>query len=474
MIATRMYNNNSSNIDNSGKKESLDLPASMKEARRLVSGVAPTTTTTTASKSFTNLLTLKNNGSSSSSHLSITHQSNSKQPLHHHPTGITTPTRATTKSKVFLARNESIMKSMSDDELLTAPTTTTTATTMPLSPPPSTSSSSFGRDTLGRGSVGRIVRLSPPNSASLTFAPNSYTATATTTAHLQSRVGGSSVSLLRSHASAPSLALQRRRIISSGNLSNGSARSSGAASAGSAPNANNTNNAQTLRGNAVIKIAQRSNGSAVKSVIAQLQQTCQAAASAAALKNTMAAAAPANPIGQLQALATPAAVTAPHQQMALISQWASVDSYYKTVITKYHGMEAIVATMKYFPHDADIQVYGCTALGHLPNKALIHSLGGVTSIVQALQEHSSHFEVQSHAWEALKKQGALLRQESAETCVQLQGLVEKAQKLYLTKAGKEGSTFVGRFLQTYHAHSSQKPAASSTKSKPRPLRSPQA
>ena len=148
----------------------------------------------------------------------------------------------------------------------------------------------------------------------------------------------------------------------------------------------------------------------------------------------------------------------------MLAQWASVDPYYKTVITKYHGIEAIVQAMTYFSTDADAQVYGCTALGHLTNKALVRKAGGVTVMMDALENHPSHLEVQSHALEALKKQGGLLREESAQTCAKLSTLVQHSQQLYLTKPGHEGRAFLWQFLQTFHPQGSSKTSTARTNS----------
>lgn len=177
-----------------------------------------------------------------------------------------------------------------------------------------------------------------------------------------------------------------------------------------------------LKGNAVMQVAvaQRSNGGTVKSCIAELQR--------------ITAVAPEEP---------------PLDQIFMLAQWASVDAYYKVVISKYQGIPAIIQAMDTFPMSADLQACGCSALKSLSNKSHIHTNGGVSALLNALRNHPASIVVQSEALDALKQQGPMLSQESPDTLRQLIPLLRHAKDMYLTQRGKEGVLFLFQYLATY-------------------------
>jgi hypothetical protein len=221
------------------------------------------------------------------------------------------------------------------------------------------------------------------------------------------------------HASAPSLLRRHIRHASSGTFSNASTNSSGSTS--------NHNQNNAFRGNAVMQVAQRSNGSTVKSVIADLQRICEECN--ATSNNTT-------------------VVEAPLHEVEMLSQWASVDAYYKVVISKYQGIPTIVLAMTTFPDDADVQTFCCSTLKSLTNKLLIHQADGVPAILQAMTNHPSSIVVQSEALEALRFQAPLLPQEPPEVLQPLVALLEHAQEMYLTQMGTASAQFLSRFLAT--------------------------
>ncbi len=146
-----------------------------------------------------------------------------------------------------------------------------------------------------------------------------------------------------------------------------------------------------------MKLAQRSNGSTVKSVIADLQRICEE-------------------------YATNDNVEAPLHEVEMLSQWASVDAYYKVVISKYQGIPTIVLAMKTFPENADVQSFCCSTLKSLNNKLMIHQADGVQAILNAMTNHPSSIVVQSEALEALRFQAPLLPQEPPEVLQPLTAL----------------------------------------------------
>lgn len=251
---------------------------------------------------------------------------------------------------------------------------------------------------------------------------------------------------LGSHTSAPSLlAMHQQRMknsnISTGNLSATSVSSQGSSGAGSL----------TMKPNEIIQVAQRSNGSTVKSVIARLKDLVRDKSgevnhnSSSIIEDISKDEQDTSSVSSGDA----GEEYVPLQEMALLSQWASVDAYYKVVISKYKGIPTILNIMKLYPHVADIQVYGLVTLSHLSNQHQIHECGGVPLLLRVMQHHSSNIELVSQGFGLLKKQAALLPQLEREKLVPLVALVKTAQTMYLTQGGKEGLNFCQQFLETY-------------------------
>jgi len=181
-----------------------------------------------------------------------------------------------------------------------------------------------------------------------------------------------------------------------------------------------------------MQVAQRSNGSAVKQVIQELQQTlddCQDRKLVGSHDDEEGEDA------------------APVSQMAMLAQWASVDAYYKVVIAKYEGIPVIINAMETYQTNVDIQAYGCTALQHLNNKLLIQQHGGVAAMIRAMQLHATNITVQSEALQAIQRQGPkLLGQDPTMLREELFPSLEHAKDMFLTKAGKDACMFLIQFV----------------------------
>lgn len=190
-----------------------------------------------------------------------------------------------------------------------------------------------------------------------------------------------------------------------------------------------------LKGNAAMQVIQRSNGKTVKSVIAELKGICEEHPdSDSSSSSSHSQSSPQHP---------------PLQAMALLAQWASVDVYYKVVITKDQGIPTIVSVMTKFQNSADIQMYGCLALGHLSDKQQIQKFGGVEAILAAMRAHPDSIGVQSEALYALKQQGALLAKSPRNLLSELHPLLSRSKEIYLTRSGEEGKKFVLKVLEAY-------------------------
>ena len=165
------------------------------------------------------------------------------------------------------------------------------------------------------------------------------------------------------------------------------------------------------RKNAMVQMAQRSNASSVKTVINELLGIC-AIQKELAKSDKSADEKAKSPIDiegdtndendLLEPPETPVneALEPPLQECAMLAQW-SVDAYYKVVISKYHGINAIVTAMELYPANADIQAYGCTVMKNMSNKMLVHQSRGTKSIFAAMRIHPTSIHVQSEACEAL-------------------------------------------------------------------------
>lgn len=242
---------------------------------------------------------------------------------------------------------------------------------------------------------------------------------------------------MNAHASAPSLFLQQQqqpRLKPSTSGDNVSVES---------VNSQGSTNSVNFKGNEAMQVVQRSNGSTVKSVIARLKDIVNHH------HHTTASTDQDSDLDGSISSNNSDLPTPPHQEMAMLSQWASVDAYYKVVISKYQGIPTIVKIMKLYADDPDIQVYGMTTLTHLGNKQQIHESDGVDTCIKALIRFSSNIEVQSHGFIMLKSQAMLLTQEPHDRLRPLVGLLESTKTMFLTHAGREGTVFIQRFLETY-------------------------
>ena len=165
------------------------------------------------------------------------------------------------------------------------------------------------------------------------------------------------------------------------------------------------------RKNAMVQMAQRSNAASVKTVINELRGICaMKQEEQAKTKDTDGENNDAEVVGgdkndendllSPPEVSTNEALEPPLQECAMLAQW-SVDAYYKVVISKYNGIDAIVLAMDLYPQVADIQAYGCTVLKNMSNKMLVHQSRGTAAIFSAMKHHPTSIHVQSEACEAL-------------------------------------------------------------------------
>ena len=206
-----------------------------------------------------------------------------------------------------------------------------------------------------------------------------------------------SPSLRRRCASTPTMVF-RRSFSSSGNLSDSSARSD-----------------TSCKANAVMQIAQRSNGASVKTAISELQRHCD--------EHT------AQQDEEIE-------IEQPLHQCAMLAQW-SVDAYYKVLISKHQGMQAVISAMRTFPYHADLQAYCCCVLKNLSGRVSIQQAGGPAACIQAIRQHPHSIHLQSEAFQALRFQAPLILQEGTVDMEELVQLLENAKQMYLTVPGKE-------------------------------------
>ena len=179
-----------------------------------------------------------------------------------------------------------------------------------------------------------------------------------------------------------------------------------------------------LTSNAVMQMAQRSNGSNVKAVIADLKRIC-----AEAQSNTV----------------DVSSRTPPLDECTMLSLWA-VDAYYKVLISKYGGIEAVVTAMKVFPSCADLQTCCCNTLKNIGNKQSVHQEGGVSALAAAMRFHPQSIQVQSEACEALQSQVPMLPEERREVLEELLPLLHHAKEMYLTHTGRSSAVFLLDFV----------------------------
>jgi hypothetical protein len=283
------------------------------------------------------------------------------------------------------------------------------------------------------------LRLAASNGVPTTISSRSAVADYNSSSSFGSR---SRLCSSRSHASAPSMLAAMAR-----KYSNGSQGSQGTHAS--------HDSIRHLKGNSTMKVemAQRSNGSTVKTVIALLKDIIIDAESSD-MEEDDDGALEADEIEDSRRVDglhhdQSSLPEAPLQEMAMLSQWASVDAYYRVVISKYQGISTTIKIMNLYRENPDIQVYCLLTLSQLPNKKQINKHGGVEACIQTMQRYPTSIEIQSQAFEVLKTQAAALLLESRDSLSPLHELVVTADDLYLTQKGRECVTFVKQFLETY-------------------------
>ncbi|KAL3915579.1 MAG: hypothetical protein SGILL_005582 [Bacillariaceae sp.] len=257
-----------------------------------------------------------------------------------------------------------------------------------------------------------------------------------------------STSSLRKNATFESVTSLRKRTSSGSGFS----RASSNGSCHSSSNNSSTNNF-SWSSKGIVQMAQRSNGSTVKGVIDELQRI---------VDETLAMAInDANVLdkvdSQEEARERPTTgeeegdteeeeeeeendEDAPILQCSMLAQWALADSYYKVVITKYHGIPVIIRTMKAFPDDEDIQGTSCNILNSLTNKVQVYQNGGVNSFINAMKSHPNSIVVQSAAMEGLYGLMPLLlhlEEDNKDILSDIESMVKLAEDMYLTEAGSK-------------------------------------
>jgi len=198
------------------------------------------------------------------------------------------------------------------------------------------------------------------------------------------------------------------------------------------------------RGNAVMQIAQRSNGADVKAVISDLFTVLRERRQAVSCEQNSEASADFASSALCEKVDDDAEFSSHTIEvldaLAMLAQWACADVYYKILITKYKGIDAVVEAMESFSEIPYIQMYGCQVLANLSNKMLISQCGGVPAAVTALEKHgSTMLAVRSDIWVLIQLQLPLLAQELPETLSRLGNLLNSQNKepKSLSNAGKE-------------------------------------
>ena len=180
-------------------------------------------------------------------------------------------------------------------------------------------------------------------------------------------------------------------------------------------------------------IAQRSNGATVKTYLAEIKKLCQDAENE-----------------------KDSTLQPPIEQIASLSH-LSVDAYYKVVISKYQGIQALCAAMRTFPDNPDLQACCCACLKNLSNIVAIQNARGHLYCIDAMRNHPTSIQVQSEACQLLnhlqselvmssrsRDDDALFdRDDDSSSTIdrinrdELQALLSHAQNMYLTAKGKE-------------------------------------
>ncbi|KAG7372247.1 hypothetical protein IV203_018390 [Nitzschia inconspicua] len=143
--------------------------------------------------------------------------------------------------------------------------------------------------------------------------------------------------------------------------------------------------------------------------------------------------------------------TVPHLQCFMLAQWSRVDSYYKVVITKYHGIQVLIRAMNTFARSEDVQASCCVALANLNNKLQIFHEGGAQAILNAMKEHPNSISVQSAGLDALSGLIQLILnrgKDGAETLQEMIFLVQRTEHMYLTADGKKAWIAIAEITET--------------------------
>ena len=75
------------------------------------------------------------------------------------------------------------------------------------------------------------------------------------------------------------------------------------------------------------------------------------------------------------------------------------DANQRTTIAERHGIDIILTAMQQHSDSAEVQQYGCQALGHVAayndaNQRTIAEKGGIEAVFRAMTQHSHHEGVQ--------------------------------------------------------------------------------
>ena len=191
-------------------------------------------------------------------------------------------------------------------------------------------------------------------------------------------------------------------------------------------------------------IAQRSNGATVKTYLAEIKKLCQDAENE-----------------------KDSTLQPPIEQIASLSH-LSVDAYYKVVISKYQGIQALCAAMRTFPDNPDLQACCCACLKNLSNIVAIQNARGHLYCIDAMRNHPTSIQVQSEACQLLNHlqselvmssrsgDDAFDRDDDSSSTDRInrdefQALLSHAQNMYLTTKGKESCAALLQLLSNQNS-----------------------
>lgn len=139
----------------------------------------------------------------------------------------------------------------------------------------------------------------------------------------------------------------------------------------------------------------------------------------------------------------------PLLQCSMLAQWTRVDTYYKVVITKYHGIPIVIGAMNAFAASEEVQASCCITLANLTNKVQIFQEGGAQATLRAMKEHPESISVQSAALETLLGIIPLiqhLQDDNAEMLREIQTLVKRTDDIFLTEEGKKAAMTIKKMV----------------------------